>query len=147
MNKTVAEKYRPLLQKAGLKATAERVAVLNVLEKSARPLSVKEIKAALSRGKTSGSGSQVDQATIYRNMDALVKNRLVRLVNFRHDHNHYEIAEGKHHHHLICESCGKVVNISKCNTAAVEQNLKKQNHFTAINSHALEFFGLCKKCG
>ncbi len=143
MVETITEQLRPLLQNAGLKATAERVAILNVLQKSPKPLSVKEIKEALQKPK---QPAKVDQATIYRNMDSLVKGDLIRLVNFRHDHNHYEIVDNSHHHHLICESCGKVVDVSKCDTTKIEQQVKKLGDFAVINSHALEFFGLCKKC-
>lgn len=137
--KTLETKYRPLLQTAGLKVTPERLAILNVLSKANKPLSVKDLKEKL-------KGTEVDQATIYRNMESLTKGKVIRLVNFQHDHNHYEIISDKHHHHLICEKCGKVVDVSKCDTSKIEQQVKKIGDFAIINSHALEFFGLCKSC-
>jgi Fur family transcriptional regulator, ferric uptake regulator len=137
--KTLETKYRPLLQKAGLKVTPERLSILDALSKEKRPLSVKNLKVQL-------KGTGVDQATIYRNMGSLAKGNVVRLVNFQHDHNHYELVDDKHHHHLICESCGKVVDVSTCNTDKVERQIKKIGGFATVNSHALEFFGLCKAC-
>lgn len=140
MNQKVLEtKYRPLLTKAGLKVTLERLSILNVLDKSKKPLSVKDLKTKL-------TGITVDQATIYRNMESLVKNGVIQHVNFQHDHNHYEIVSNNHHHHLICEQCGKVVDVSKCDTSKIEQELKKIGNFASINNHALEFFGTCKAC-
>lgn len=140
MNRKALEiKFRPLLQKAGLKVTPERLAILNVLSKANKPLSVKDLKEKL-------RDTEVDQATIYRNMESLTKSKVIRLVNFQHDHNHYEIISDKHHHHLICEKCGKVVDVSKCDTSKIEQQVKKLGNFATINSHALEFFGLCKSC-
>lgn len=137
------EQYRPLLKEAGLKVTPERVSVLQVLEKAKSPLSVKEIKLKLGR---SNADKKVDQATIYRTLDALLKNNVVRPVNFQHDHNHYELVDESHHHHLICEGCGKVVDVSKCDTTKLEQEVKTAGGFAKINHHALEFFGLCKPC-
>ncbi len=140
MNRKALEiKFRPLLQKAGLKVTPERLAILNVLSKANKPLSVRDLKEKL-------RDTEVDQATIYRNMESLTKSKVIRLVNFQHDHNHYEIISDKHHHHLICEKCGKVVDVSKCDTSKIEQQVKKLGNFATINSHALEFFGLCKTC-
>lgn len=133
------DKYRPLLQQAGLKATPERLSILNVLHKAKKPLSVKELKEKL-------KDSEVDQATIYRNMESLVEKRLIQLVNFQHDHNHYEIVNDNHHHHLICENCAKVVDVSECDTSKLEQQVKELSGFATINSHALEFFGICKTC-
>lgn len=131
--------YRPILKQAGLKATSERLFLLDTLKNAETPLSVKEIKEKLSK-------TGVDQATIYRNMETLIKSGLVRLVNFQHDHNHYEIVNENHHHHLICEKCAKVVDVSKCDTSKLEQQVKELGGFASINSHALEFFGLCKSC-
>lgn len=140
MNQKVLEtKYRPLLQKVGLKVTPERLSILDVLGRVKTPLSVKDLKEKL-------KSTNIDQATIYRNMESLTKSGVIRLVNFQHDHNHYELANEGHHHHLICEGCGKVVDVSKCDTSKIEQEVKKLGKFATINSHALEFFGLCKSC-
>lgn len=131
--------HQALIKSSGLKVTAERLSVLNVLEKATKPLSVKEIKAKLSK-------AHIDQTTIYRTMDMFVNKKIARLVNLQHDHNHYELNTKQHHHHLICESCGKVVDVSKCDTKAMEQQVKKLGNFATISSHALEFFGTCRKC-
>lgn len=138
-NAKILAQFRPLLQQAKLKATNERLALLEVLSKSSKPLSVRELADKLKK-------SKIDQATIYRNIDSLTKNGLVRLVNFQHDHNHYELEDSKHHHHLICENCGKVVDVSKCDTGKIEAQVKALGNFATINKHALEFFGLCKPC-
>jgi Fur family transcriptional regulator, ferric uptake regulator len=132
--------YLPLLRQAGLKATPGRLSILAVLDKSKKPLSVKDLKNKL-------KADDVDLATIYRTMEALAKHNMVRLVNFQHGHNHYELTDkNRHHHHLICEKCGKVVDISKCNTSKIEQEVRSLGNFAKINSHSLEFFGLCKTC-
>lgn len=139
MISTSTKKFSPLLKTVGLKATPDRMAILDTLSKSKKPLSVKDLKEKLAK-------IDVDQATIYRNMEILAKNNLIRPVNLRHGHNHYELIENKHHHHLICENCGKIVDVSKCDTSKIENQIKKLGNFAKINTHALEFFGTCKTC-
>lgn len=139
IDNTVKGKYRPLLNQVGLKATPERLSILHVLHKAKKPLSVKELRDKL-------KNSDVDQATIYRNMESLLKNKLIQLVNFQHDHNHYEIIDETHHHHVICEKCAKIVDVSKCDTSKLEREIQTLSGFDSINSHALEFFGICNRC-
>lgn len=122
----------------GLKVTQPRLAILDSLNGSPVPLSAQEIHRKVKSAKA-------DQATIYRNLQTLATTGLIRRVNFQHDHNHYELA-GHHHHHVICENCGKVADISKCDITTMEKQAKAMSGFAQINSHALEFFGLCKNC-
>ncbi len=134
----LSQTYRPLLEKSALKTTKPRLLVLDTLTKSKIPLTAQEIHSQLSK-------SKIDQATVYRNLQSLTDAKIIRLVNFQHDHNHYEVANN-HHHHAICESCGKVVDISKCDLSQLEKNVKSISGFSTINQHSLEFFGLCTKC-
>jgi Fur family ferric uptake transcriptional regulator len=131
--------FQLTLRQAGFKATPGRVEVLELLDKSKKPLSIKDIKQSLKRG-------ELDQATIYRMVNDLKQAGVIRQVDFLHDHAHYELAAHKHHHHLICEKCGKVADISKCNIGALEQEALKIGDFAKINHHSLEFFGICNSC-
>ncbi|MEA3506522.1 MAG: transcriptional repressor, partial [Elusimicrobiota bacterium] len=59
--------------------------------------------------------------------------------------------EDEHHHHLICEECGKIINYSefvqkeKDFIDSLEKELSKKHGFK-INSHQLHFYGSCKEC-
>lgn len=130
--------YDPLLKAVGLKTTTPRLAILDALNSAKLPFTAQEIHTKIKQ-------QNIDQATVYRNLETLTEVGLIRLVNFQHDHNHYELAKN-HHHHAICQSCGKVVDISQCDLAALEKQVKKISGFGMIDHHALEFFGLCKTC-
>lgn len=132
--------FQDRLKAAGLKTTAARVAIVDLLSRAQVPLSAKDISAEMPRKQ------KVDQATIYRNLEALTSANIIRLVNFQHDHNHYELVDNSHHHHAICKRCGKVVDISGCDLRSWGQQVKTMSGFAEINQHALEFFGLCKSC-
>lgn len=132
-------KFKETLKNAGSKATPGRLKVLKLLSKSAKPLSIKDIQGKLKNRK-------LDQATVYRMMSALEKSGLIRQVDFQHGHAHYELSGNQHHHHLICQSCGKVVDISKCNISSIEKQALKLAKFSTIHHHSLELFGTCSNC-
>lgn len=132
--------YTELLREAGFRATPGKIALLAVLAQADKPLSIAEL-ARRFRGK-------LNTVTLYRSLEALVERGIVRRVDLGHAHAHYELAESKrHHHHLVCKICGAVEDILSCEPFELEkQVLKKSKTFASIQSHAMEFFGLCKKC-
>jgi Fe2+ or Zn2+ uptake regulation protein len=126
-----------ILKEAGFRVTTGRVAVLRLLAASPTPLAIKDMLPNIKH-------VRLDQATVYRTLEAFREKHLVQMVNMEHDHTHWELTN--HHHHAICEQCGKIVNVSKCNLQKLETDIKKLSGFTAIRRHSLEFFGLCADC-
>lgn len=128
------------LREAGFRATPGRIAFLELLKKARKPLSIQDVLEKL-------KDKSVDQATVYRIVEALRAKGIVQYVNMEHGHAHFELASPTHHHHAICENCGKVVDISKCNIKHLEDEVLAISNFAQLNRHSLEFFGLCKTCG
>ena len=126
-----------LLKTVGIRATPKRVALLHVLGKACEPLSAEILRSRV-RG--------MDLVTIYRNLQEFVKTGIVQEVRFKDGIVRYEIAH-THHHHLVCTDCGFVEEIELCDMALLEKRvLRHSRRFKVISEHALEFFGLCKKC-
>lgn len=125
------------LKDAGFRITTGRVAVLRLLAESPTPLAIKDILGKVKH-------VHLDQATVYRMLDAMREKGLVQMVNMEHDHTHWELTS--HHHHAICEQCGVVIDISKCDLHKLESDIKKMSGLTVIRRHSLEFFGLCATC-
>jgi Fe2+ or Zn2+ uptake regulation protein len=134
------EKFSMLLREGGYKATQSRLSLLQVLAKADKPLSIASIVKEV--------GSSVNQATLYRAVEALADVGIIRRIDMQHPHMHYELAGGKkHHHHLICKKCGRIEDVENCDVTEIEHAvLKKSKHFSVIQTHSLEFFGLCIKC-
>lgn len=131
--------FRRLLRKSGYKATPSRLAILAVFTKSKNPMSVQGIIDAVP--------SDIDQATVYRTVKSLAANGILRKIDLRHNHAHYELADIDDHHHLICMSCGKIENVEHHNVEAMERTiLRNAKHFAEIKQHTLEFYGICKAC-
>ena len=134
------KKFALLLRESGYKATPGRLSLLQVLAKADFPLTPQEIVEEL--------GGKINQATIYRALESLVEVGVVRRTDMQHAHAHYELSTGaKHHHHLICKTCGRVEDVERCDVSEIERTvLKKSKLFAMIQDHSLEFFGRCKKC-
>lgn len=92
------------LRAAGSRATPGRLALLGVLERAKRPLTVGEMEAKL---------SDLNQVTLYRALEALSAAGLLR-QGMRDGVMQYEHAAKPHHHHLVCSDCGEAVQCGMC---------------------------------
>lgn len=125
------------LKKAGLRGTAQRVALLSRLRDTHAPVSIEELVRK-------GEG-EFDTATAYRILDAFVEAKLASRSMLTKGRAVYE-ATGHHHHHAVCRSCSRIVDIEACVPAALDERVRKAAGFASIDDHALEFFGLCTSC-
>src|SRR3989344_4794797 len=131
--------YKHILQKANLKVTHAREAVLMYLTETDAPVDVLNIVAWLGQ-----KNINVDKVTVYRILDAFYKKRIIDRIEFGEGKFRYELS-GSDHHHLICEQCGNIEDISDCNIGILEKEIAKKKHFLG-KRHALEFYGLCQNC-
>jgi Fur family ferric uptake transcriptional regulator len=130
---------RGILRKAGLKATPTRLAILIVLRRSKNPLSAQEIIEKLGKG--------FDQTTVYRFMRKLKDIGIIRQIDLRQNHAHFEWFDLDDHHHLVCVHCGRIEDITGCGVEAMHKSiLNTAKGFSEIRQHSLEFYGICKNC-
>lgn len=130
---------RSELNEVGLKVTQPRLAVLSFLGHTNQPLTADEIYEHLR-----AEHDEADRATIYRILDSFYRKGLTTRLEFGEGKYRYELA-GDDHHHLICESCSSVTDISDCNIAELEKEITRKKGFT-VKRHSLEFYGLCSSC-
>lgn len=127
------------LRTASLKATPARLAVLRLLEKTDQPLDVATIIAYLNK-----QGVDADQATVFRIINLFTDKGLARQIQLNEGKFRYERG-GEEHHHLICERCGGIEDVSDCNIGGLEKEIHSKKGFL-VKRHSLEFFGVCKQC-
>ncbi len=132
-----------LLRGQGLRITRSRQVIVQALFASGRPISLTEIQNQA----RAEHGVLPDYATVFRMMILLESLNLVRKVNLRRSCSYYELTDpSKHHDHLICTQCGKVVRLET--PAAIEETsrrLEAEHGYTGLH-HSLEFFGWCPEC-
>ena|SRR3990167_4047888 len=137
---TRQQRLRELLHKTGFKATSSRLALLGMLQKSPKPLSIATIVKNLNK-------DAMDRATVYRALNALVDKGIIRRIDLQHGHAHYELASEIDHHHLICTACGEFEDFHECDFVGIKKTaLLGSKKFRTVTGHSFELFGLCKKC-
>ncbi len=124
----------------GFRITGPRRDVVSAVCRREDPFSAEELYEEL---RVANSG--VGRATVFRTLDLLVGMRLLDRVH-RPDGSHCYVNGGPgHRHHLICSSCGAVVEFQDCNVADLVDGLSTRTHFR-IESHWLELYGTCERC-
>lgn len=134
----------------GRRITPARHAVLDALSERGEHLTAEEVFRAASR-----RCPNIGLATVYRTLELMTNLGMVSKFDTGDDKARYEFADGPsakgHHHHLVCTSCRKIVDYKdfiKEETELLkktEEGLAKKYGFR-INSHTLQFYGLCKDC-
>ncbi|MEM1022961.1 MAG: Fur family transcriptional regulator [Myxococcota bacterium] len=99
------EDARALLQAHGLRVTAPRLAVLDLLSAESQPLTHTAVVDRLAH--------VADPATIYRNLVKLTENGLARIASRAEGMAHYELVRAEapaheNHPHFVCSDCGTV---------------------------------------
>ena len=128
------------LSTANLKKTKAREAVLEYISHEKTPVSIQDIEDT-----PIIKNLKIDQATLYRIIHILLDNHIIRQVDLHEGKFRYELAALPHHHHIVCTKCVTVKDISDCLDQKTKQSIEKETGFS-VNTHALEFFGLCSAC-
>ena len=88
---------------------------------------------------------QVNASTVYRNLDMLVREGLVLRTDLGGPRAYYEPAHEHSHHHLVCESCGRVVHVHDDVFGDVPERLRSAYGFE-LGGREVTLFGRCADC-
>ena len=128
------------LQEKGHKITKVRKEIVRIFSQTSKPLSVNEVEEMLIK-----SGLSVNKTTIYRELQFLFANDYLVEVYLYPKQVSYESSELRHHHHLVCNDCGEIDNVTNCLAKDLEGEVYKKKGFK-IDRHTLEFYGTCAAC-
>jgi Fur family ferric uptake transcriptional regulator len=136
------EAFRGWLKDRGLKATSQREDIARVFLASDRHISVEELYAEVKK-----VNARVGYATVYRTLRLLKECGLAVERHFNDGEARFEKAEGeKHaHDHFICERCGRIIEFSSFEIAALDERITKKLG-AVITRHRLELYGICREC-
>ena len=124
--------------------TRSRRSLIDTLAAAERPLTVPEILA---------NSPGLPQSSTYRSLAVLSEAGLVHRVVGHDDQGRFELAEelwGGHHHHLVCEGCGRVADIDA--SPRIERALAEATRLAAreagfrARNHRLDLIGRCADC-
>lgn len=128
------------LGEMGYRLTPQRMLVLKAIENSANHISAEEIY-----GQVVEVYSHVNISTVYRTLDLLKRLGLVTETDLGGGRVRYHPADKGHHHHLVCQECGKVIELDDFVLAPLKNTLYNEYDFDADLKH-LGIFGRCGRC-
>ncbi len=93
------------------------------------------------------TGRPVGLASVYRVLDLLTEKGFVQKLDLGDDHSYYEQVEddGEHHHHLVCNDCGRVEAFADEQLETALRGLERQTGFS-VESHDVLLRGSCEAC-
>jgi len=127
------------LREAGLKATIQRLSILEILQESGHG-TIDDIYAAVREKHAS-----ISLATVYKNIEILLEKRVLSEVPLSGRKSMYEIKK-REHIHLICQVCGSVED-EMIDEIPQEQLLRiaQKDDFTLSQSQ-INLYGVCRNC-
>ncbi len=125
---------------AGLRRTHLLRRVLDVLQRRAAPVSIRQLAT------TRAIRDICDPATLYRLLQRLEAKGLVRRIGLHERAAHFTLRRGHHHDYVVCRECGDVALLEmECPAEKLEREVGRRTGFKEVD-HELQFYGVCPKC-
>ncbi|MFD1167548.1 Fur family transcriptional regulator [Oceanobacillus caeni] len=126
-----------LLKHNGFKATGKRKDILDYFSEQDGYRTAKDLITHLEN-----DNETVSFDTIYRNLHLYKEMGILETTELNGE-KHFRMNCAKHHHHhFICNECGRTKAIDVCPMADVKKSLANY----AIEGHKFEIYGLCPNC-
>lgn len=131
--------YATLLNESGLKATFQRMNILESIEKYGH-MSIDAIYEEVVKTHPS-----LSLATVYKNIILMVDNGVLVEVPIEGKKSKYELAK-EEHIHLVCTECGEVEDRPYNESAnALFSSMSKSENFS-LSKQQVNLYGVCKHC-
>ena len=135
------DQLKRALKKEGLRYTQQRQSVWDELCATNDHRDAEEIYLAIGQ-----SGLNVSRATVYRTIDVLVKNKMVRKLELGDGRARYEHkVNATHHDHLICIQCGKIEEFMDEVIESRQDEIVKKFGYK-LGRHIHQLFIICSEC-
>lgn len=138
-----AETAHERLRTAGYRLGSARTLVIELLGRQRCCITAQEIHDALH-----ASGQTTGLASVYRIVDTLAEQGLVQRVDIGDGIARYEpsgSAFDDHHHHLVCDACGKVEAFSDDRLETAIRRVQERSGFV-VEAHEVVLRGACATC-
>ena len=128
------------LRERGVRPTPQRVAVAAELMAETDDVTAQELHARLRR-----RGDRLGLATVYRTLALLADAGAIDTLSHHAGELCYRWCGEGHHHHLVCSTCHRVVEIGECELDPWLERLTTEHGFV-VTGHRLEVAGVCATC-
>ena len=135
------EQFLGFLRSRGLRATAERRALIREIFAQHGHIDADSILAAVHR-----RGLAISRATVYRNLELLVQAGLAHKVRLSGRSYLYEhLHSGQRHDHMACRCCGRMVEFVSPGITALLGEICRAHGFEG-RQNQLQILGICRSC-
>ena len=134
--------FKELLKTNKLKFTKQREVILKTLYEQNDHFPPEDLYIYL---KTKYPELNIGIATVYRTLNLLEESHMVTSISFGVAGKKFELANKPHHDHMICKSCGLIIEFQNEKIEQLQLDIAKVHNFH-ITSHLMQLRGLCEKC-
>ena len=129
------------LDRAGYHSTAPRRAMAEMVAGRTGRFTAEDL---LSEARRNRRG--VGRATIFRSLEIFESLGLVEQVHLPNGEHAYVACALSHHHHVVCRRCGRSQEVGDLGITPIARELVEQRTGFLVDTHRIEFFGLCPDC-
>lgn len=136
------DKLKTALKKEGLRFTAQRQLVFDEVCRNVDHRDADDIFLSLRK-----RNKPVSRATVYRTVEVLVKNKLLKKLDVGDGRARFErVDAAEHHDHIICVECGKIEEFIDQKIEKFQEKIVSDRGDKMVR-HILQLFVVCKECG
>lgn len=136
------EEFQAILKENTLKFTKQRELVLKFLYENEGHFTPEDIYNLL---KQKYPDINIGIATVYRTLSLLEASHIASSISFGVQGKKYELGLKKHHDHLICSKCGKIIEFYDETIEEIQEEIAKKFNFK-MTDHTMKIIGLCENC-
>jgi Fur family ferric uptake transcriptional regulator len=134
------EALQEKLRAGGLKPTRQRLRVLQELAAESSDVTAIELHRRLR-----ADGDRIGLSTVYRTLSALASSGVIDSFSHHPGESCYRLCGEGHHHHLVCTSCHRVVELDECGLEGWLAKVASTTDFEPTD-HRVEVLGVCSDC-
>ena len=134
------DKFKDILKNEGLRYTKQRQQVWDEIRNSSDHRDAEEIYIQINNASKSSQVKKVSRATVYRTIDVLVRNNLVRKMELGDGRALYEHKiDEEHHDHIICVETGKIIEFYNEELEKMQEEIVKEHGYVLVR-HVHQLF-------
>lgn len=132
--------HKKIIRDLNLKVTTQRLEILEVVRNGPSHFTAQDVFESVAV-----RSPEIGFATVYRFLRTLSEHQYVTEIRMGGMPARYEWAGKKHHDHLTCVNCAKIVEFENPEIERLQEKVAKQFGF-ALTDHVLELYGVCPEC-
>ncbi len=132
------ESNRRALNVTGLRITSQRALILEIIRRG--HLDADEIYR-----QAQAKQPRLSLSTVYRTLQVLKKLGLIEELHLDEAHHHYEVKPSSEHQHLVCLSCGKIMEFEHPLSPKMKKDITREKDFKVVGVE-IRMTGYCSRC-